>query len=221
MRRLLLTTLALAVMAAGLVPAAPAHAQSVDAGYYRFATAMWRPNGTTVFIADAFYLVDPVNGEVATAYVFVTRGRCQDQRNEHFVIVSCVAKGHGGEVPSEQFTMDDDLAAAHAEVRAGKYRHTIDWTGVGPEPEWRPFGGVTPFESTIGVNMARDAIARARLYGVKLRAKPDPYRFTMLAQELVAGHSLSGEMRERGITFAEDGSVEVHRAFSVPVRPQV
>jgi hypothetical protein len=217
-RFLLVLTLLLGVLAP-----VPARAQVADFGFARFATASWRPNGgrsPIVYIADAFFLIDPAGGELASTYVFVTRGPCQDQRTERFVIASCITRGVGGEVPTGQFTMDREMTTAHAEVKAGRWLHTIDWTGRGSAPPPVIYaGGLGETSTFIGASMSRDALAAGRLFGVKLKAVPDRTRFTMMSMDLGASDALPAVMARLGITVLSDGTVEIRRTFRTPVRP--
>ena len=203
---------------------APARAQEATArtGYVRLAIADWttRIKGKTWwYTAIAAQETDLTAGVVDLTFMGVARGTCKTTRTKNFVTRVCTARGPAAEIPADQFEFDFlQMQSAHADMRLGKYHHTVDWTSEGDSAE--PYAGSEGTFAGAGYGGGSSARASGTLFGVRLKPQPfGVFSFTLLLQDNGVGAGVSPEFPGLDVRRFADGSVEIRRVvYRVPVR---
>ena len=154
-------------------------------------------------------------GLVTLAGVF--KGKCRAESSKHFMMITCHGRGHGKEIPFQDFEMHPLMDSATLKLRAGGFANRVNWTGRGPGPV--NSGGVAGGDKWVaaGTDTYRDAKTNGRVLGKSYKSSGWlDWGFMVGATGAAIDAGVDGwETENLDVDLAPDGTFTVDQTFRI------
>ena len=154
-------------------------------------------------------------GLVTLAGVF--KGKCRVESGKNFTMITCYGRGHGKEIPFQDFEMHPLMDSATLKLKAGGFANRVTWTGRGPGPVGS--GGIAGGDKWVaaGADFSRDAKTKGRFLGESYKSSGWlDWGFMMSATGAAVSAGIDDLDTENfDIDVAPDGTFTVHQTFRI------